>query len=375
MKKLPLWLILCGAALAFAGVQPGGAQSTEWALKVSVDGAQVHTKPDASSPVAATLSKGTVLKSSAKEGGWFRVVVEAGREGVLVIGYVGSRDVEVMQKPGQEPELWTEASDEYRGAGISVRVGGGFLFFGSGDISDGALGEFDRIVATLESAGANIHNVERVPVNSGYDITGDIFYNLNRRLGAGFRFDYIHSYRISSVLFNFGGGAKDFTLDTTPLINAFAVRPGLYYELPLNRWLRFQANGGPGLYFVKYEFARRYVIPGREDDIHYKVTASRLGVQGGVGLELQLNKRAGFYVEVQGRYARITSLKGTEWGYTWENYQTVNTETEGYLYTGEKQGYPELSVLDEETAASSNAPRAVLDLSGVSVAAGIRIRF
>jgi hypothetical protein len=374
MKKLSLWLILCGAALAFAGVQPGGAQPTEWALKVSVDGARVHTKPDASSPVAATLSRGTVLKSAAKEGEWFRVVVETGREGTLVIGYIGSKDVEVTQKPGQQSELWAEASDEYRGAGINVRVGGGFLFFGSGDISDGALGEFDRIVAILESAGANIHDVERVPVNSGYDITGDIFYNLNRRLGVGVRFDYIHSYPVSSLLFNFGS-VKDFTLDTTPLIDAYAFRPGLYYELPLNGWLKFQANGGPGVYLVKYEFARRFIVPGREDDIHYKVTANRLGVQGGVGLELQLNKRAGFYVEVQGRYARITSLKGTEWGYTWESNQVVNTETEGYLYTGEKGGDPELSVLNEETAASSNTPRAVLDLSGVSVAAGIRIRF
>jgi len=116
---------------------------------------------------------------------------------------------------------------------------------------------------------------------------------------VGVRFDYIHSYPVSSLLFNFGS-VKDFTLDTTPLIDAYAVRPGLYYELPLNRWLRFQANGGPGFYFVNYEFARRYIVPGREDDIRYKVTANRLGVQGGVGLELQLNKRAGFYVEVQG---------------------------------------------------------------------------
>ena len=374
MKKLSFWLILCGIGMSL-GVQTGGAQPAEWTLKVSVDGARVHMKPDAASPVTATLSKGTILKSAAKEGEWFRVVVEAGREGVLIIGYIGSGDAEVTQAAGEAPDLWEEASDEYRGAGISVRVGGGFLYFGSGDISAGALGEFDRNVATLKSAGADVHNIERVPVNTGYDITGDVIYRLNRRLGVGIRFDYIHSYRISSALFNFGGGVNEYALDTTPLIDAYAFRPGLYYELPLNRWLKFQANGGPGIYLVKYEFARRFITPGREDDTHYKVSANRLGLQGGVGLELQMNKRAGFYVEVQGRFARITSLEGTEWGYTWVSNQVTNTETEGYLHAGEKGGYPELAVVDEETAAGGNAGRAVLDLSGVSVAAGIRIKF
>ena len=374
MKKLLLWFGLFGVGLAFAGVQPGGAQPAEWVLKVSRDGAQVHVKPDSASPVAATLSKGTELKSAAKEGDWFRVVVEAGREGVLVIGYIGSKDVEVTQTAGAAPDIWEEASDEYRGTGISLRVGGGFLYFGSGDISNGALGEFDRIVGSLVTLGATIKDKQRVPVHSGYDITGDVIYNLNRRIGVGVRFDYIHSYPVSSLLFNLGG-VNEYTLDTTPLIDAYAIRLGLYYEKPINRWLRFEANGGPGLYFVTYEFARRFIVPGKEDDIHQKVTADRLGLQGGLGVEFQMNKRTGLFIEVQGRYARITSLEGTEWGYTLENHQTVNTTTQGFLHYGTKGGYPDLSVVDEETAGSGDAGRAVLDLSGVSVAAGLRIRF
>lgn len=375
MKKLSLCLVLGGAALALACVQPGRAQSAEWTLTVSLDGARVHTKPDASSPVTASLTKGTVLKSSAKEGGWFRVVVETGREGALVIGYVASGDVEITQAAGEAPELWAEASDEYRGAGISVRLGGGFLFFGSGDISNGSLGEFDRITASLVSSGTKITLKKRTAVHSGADITGDIIYSLNRRTGLGVRFDYIRSYPESSLRYAFGGDVNEYTLDTKPHINVYAIRPGLYYERPLNRWLRFLANGGPALYIVTYEFSRRFIVPGREDDTRQKVTANRLGLQGGVGLELQLNARAGLFVEAQGRYARITSLKGTEWLYTWEDFQSVNATTEGFLYSLDKEGYPALSVLDEATAKSGNARRAVLDLSGVSVAAGVRIRF
>jgi len=376
MNKLSSRFIL-GIFLIFvlAGARPGGAQTAEWTLRVSADGASVHTKPDASSPVAATLSKGTVLKSSAKEGNWFRVVVEAGRGEALVIGYLGAGDVEVTGTAGEAPEIWAEASDEYVGAGLSVRVGGGFLFFGSGDISAGALGEFDRYASYVRSSGYQITWEERRAVESGYDLTADLIYRLGPRLGAGLRFDYIHSYPQSSLRFTIPGDVNDYTLDTTPLIDAYAVRPGLYYERPINRWLIFLANGGPGVYFVKYEFARRFIVPGREDDIHQETTAAVFGLQGGIGLELKLNKRAGLYVEVQGRYARTSGLEGTEWVYIWDNYQVTDTETNGFLHRGETDGYPVLNVLEEGAAEGAGGDRAVLDLSGVSVAAGFRIKF
>ncbi len=375
MKRNSLGIVLGIVILALAAARPGAAQTSEWTLKVSADGARVHTKPDAASPVAATLSQGTVLKSAAKEGEWYRVIVEAGREGALVIGYVVSNDVEVTQAAGEAPELWEETSDEYRGAGISVRIGGGFLFFGSGDISEGALGEFDRYAAYVRSSGYQVTFEERQEIKSGYDITGDIIYRLGRRLGVGLRFDYIHSYPSSALRFSTPGDIHDYTLDTTPLIDAYAIRPGVYYERPINRWLSFLANGGPGIYFVKYEFARRFIEPGREDDIHQKVTAARFGLQGGLGLELKLDRRAGLFVEVQGRYARITSLEGTEWLYIWDNYVVTDTATEGYLYRAEADGYPIVTVMDEGAAGGANDGRAVLDLSGVSFAAGVRIRF
>ncbi len=375
MKRNSLWIVLGVVILALAAARPGPAQTSEWTLKVAADGTRVHTKPDAASPVAATLSQGTVLKSAAKEGDWFRVVVEAGREGALVIGYVVSKDVEVTQSAGEAAEIWGETSDEYRGAGISVRIGGGFLFFGGGDVSEGALGEFDRSAAYVRSSGYQVSLEERQEMKSGYDLTGDIIYRLGRRLGVGLRFDYIHSYPTSSLRFSVPGDVHDYTLDTTPLIDVYAIRPGVYYERPINRWLSFLANGGPGIYFVKYEFARRFIEPGREDDIHQKVTAARIGLQGGLGLELKLDRRAGLFVEVQGRYARITSLEGTEWLYIWDNYAVTDTETEGYLYRAEADGYPIVSVKDEGAAGGTSDGRAVLDLSGVSVAAGVRIRF
>lgn len=375
MKNLPVWLLLFGFGGVILTALPCGAHPAEWTLRVSRDGAPVHLKPDAASPVAVTLPKGTVVRSAAKEGAWFRVVVQAGSGGALVIGYVGSADVEVTQKPAQTSDLWEKAPEEYRVARLSVRVGGGFLFFGSGDISDGALGEFDRTVQYIASRNTEMKNKQRASVRSGYDITGDIIFNLNKRVGLGVRWDYIHTYPKSSLLYSFGGSSVDYTLDTTPLIDAYGVRLGLYYEKPLSRLLSFQANGGPAVYFVKYEFARRFIVPGREDDIHLKVTAARLGLQGGLGLELKLDKRAGLYAEAQGRLARITGLKGTEWVYIWDNYITTNTETGGFLYRGDDGGYPVLSVKDDKTAAGSNFRRAVLDLSGISLAAGIRIRF
>jgi hypothetical protein len=63
-------------------------QASEWTLKVSVSEARIRLKPDPLGPTLSAVPKGTILKSFAREGEWFRVITEPGREGFVTIGYV-----------------------------------------------------------------------------------------------------------------------------------------------------------------------------------------------------------------------------------------------------------------------------------------------
>lgn len=373
MKNLPLWFIFLGLVLVFAGVQPGGAQPAEWSLTVTRDGAPVHVKPDAASAVAANLSKGTVLKSGTREGEWFRVVVQAGREGVLVIGYISAADVEVTQKPAEAPDLWEVPSTEYRGTGINVRIGGGYLFFSGGDIHSGTAGMFEQAAAVISSLGDTIEEKNEPPFHSGYNLTAEITYSLSRKLGVGLRLDYMAASPESHVRFAPGSGVS-YDMWSMPDMSVIALRPGIYYDHPLNRRLTFLLNGGPVVYFTSYSYNLQFPRLDAQHDIQQNLKATTLGVQGGAGLEFGLNDRSALYVEAQGRYARITNLKGEEQTYTLVNKQSVGTTVNGYLYYEDSGGYPSLRVLANEPA-GANIHRAVLDLSGIGVSAGFRIKF
>lgn len=375
-KKKFVWLIVWGFVLLAVSVQAWTAQASEWTLKVSVTEAPVRLKPDPASPVVSTLPKGTILKSFAREGEWFRVVTEPGREGFSVIGYVASTDVEIVEKKAvEEPELWEEATAEFRGVGLSVRLGGGFFFFGSGDIEPGVAGMFDETEELIRSLEAVVEESKKVPFQSGYDLWGDIIYHLNSRIGVGLRFDYFKASSKSTLRFTMEDPFEPYTIWSMPDLSAISVSPSFYYSYPLNRLLTFVANGGPALYFVDYEYGQKFIIPLIEEDIHQRVKANRFGFQGGIGLEFRLNPRVVVFVETQGRYARISNLEGEEIFYRSWYSQIFSSKENGSLYYEEGGEFPSLVVLSDESAAGEDVRKAVLDFSGVSLALGLRIKF
>jgi hypothetical protein len=376
MKRIYLWLVLCGSSFLALSVHVWSAQASEWTLKVSVAEARVRLKPDSASPAVSVLPKGTILKSFAKEGEWFRVTVEAGQKGFVVIGYLSSADIEVVEKKSvEEPDLWEEVTPEFRGVGLSVRLGGGFFIFGSGDIEPGVSGMFDQTEDTISSLDADIQESKKVPIQSGYDLWGDIIYHLNSRIGVGLRFDHFQASAKSTLRFTMDDPYEPYTIWSLPDITAVSISPEFYYSHPLSRLLTFVANGGPALYFVDYEYGRKFIIPAIEEDIHQKVKATRFGFQGGIGLEFRLNPRATIFVETQGRYARISNLEGEEIFFRSWNLQIFSSKENGSFYYDEVGKYPGLVVLSDESAAAENVRKAVLDLSGVSLALGVRFKF
>jgi opacity protein-like surface antigen len=371
-----LRLILLASSLLALCAHAWTSQTQEWTLKVSAAKAQVRQRPDAASPVVSVLPKGMTLKSFAKEGEWFRVIIEPEPKGLVVVGYISSAEVEVVEKKAaEEPKLWEEVTPEFRGVGLSVRLGGGFFFFGSGDIKPGVAGMFDQTEDIISSLDAVIEESKKVSLQSGYDIWGDVIYHLNSRIGAGLRFDYFKASSENTLRFTMDNPYEPYTIWTLPDIIAFSISPEFYYSYPLSRLLTFVANGGPTVYFVEYRYGQKFIIPAIEEDVEQKVKATRFGFQGGIGLEFRLNPRATVFVETQGRYARISSLEGEEILFRSWYLQIFSSKENGTLYYEEAGKYPSLVVLTDESAAARDVRKAVLDLSGISLALGIRFKF
>lgn len=368
-------VIICILSLAGLSGFAWNAQAFEWTLKVTADGALIHLRPDASSPTAAAAAQGTVLKSYAREGDWFRVVTEAGREGFVILGYISAKDVEIVDKAGPAADFWERTAGEYRGAGIRFRLGGGLQFFGGGDFADGLSGMFDQTIDLATAAGAITEDIQRKSFRSGTQVSADIIYGLSPRLGLGLAFEYLQADPNSIVRVNYGDATKSYSIWSQTDVSAIALGLGVYYDHPLGRKLTLTVHGGPAFHLIDFRYVRNLIIPAGEDDIAFSARAHGFGFRGGLGLELRLNRRSALFIEVRGRVARISDFKGDEQHYRMINLQSWTSKTTGFLYYQEGEGHPRLVVLEEGTTVEGNVRRAAMNLGGASVAAGFRILF
>lgn len=353
-----------------------GQQALEWKLEVSVESAQIHLKPDVNSPVVATVPRGTILKSYVKEGEWFRVIPEPGQEGVVSIGYIAPSDVSILEEKTQKgADYWQPQAERFRGIGLTVKISGGMSTVARGDIDRGALGIFDSGVASLTAQGFTMLSKTTHQFRSRYTLGADIILRLSSRLGIGVGAEHM---RTSSEYYQQYGrnSIQTNTMGSNPNIDSIAIRLVLQYEFPFSKLLKAYVDGGPSLNLADYALGFSSPAGGEFEETMVQDAKGRaLGVWGGAGLEITLNNRVGFFLEAQGRYAKIENFKGSEFSEKWVNYQSTSSRTEGSLYLLEGEAFPRLAILSDPAAAGQNARKVVFDLTGVSLMAGLKVRF
>jgi hypothetical protein len=119
-------------------------------LKVKVQTANVRSDPDATAPVIAKVTAGTLLESSGRDGAWFEVTVDnsAGKE---VSGYIHNSVVEVLGADDEEEAAQPRAAVRRQApatrAAKKVSAGGVKLM---GGLSMGNLTFSEELPATLK---------------------------------------------------------------------------------------------------------------------------------------------------------------------------------------------------------------------------------
>jgi hypothetical protein len=260
--------ILWGACFLSLSLDAWNQETSQWKLRVAIENAALRQKPDLASPVVATVLKGTVLNSDMAEGAWFRVAITPGKEGVTVIGYIASNEVEILEeKIKRPPEFYEEPVKEFRGLGLSLKLTAGLGLFSGGDFYRGAAGMFDSNAEAFISSGYIEESRRMKSFRSSFEAGGDIVYHFSPRLGVGLGMDYIFT-RAESLFEFHGQQAITFKMWSTPWISAFTIKLGLFYNLPVSSWLTVCFNGGPAFFYVKYNYNRNVVVPGIVDNFY-----------------------------------------------------------------------------------------------------------
>ena len=376
-NRLFILLVVCFFLL---NIYAFSTDSSRWELRIAVEKANILLEPDIESAIVTTMPKGSILQSYEKAGEWFRIIIGPDEEGFVVIGYIHSSAVEIIsEKSMQEPDFWEEEPGFFQGIGLSVKLTGGLNYFSGGDIDEGTRGLYDLAADYISSIGYTIERRTK-PFHNGYGIMGDIIFNFSPKIGIGIGLGYIFACEQSFLTFSKKNIGPEGYLFSSPRISVVPIRLGLFFILPLHRLFNVSFNGGTALYLTEYSYGMQYKIDDMET-IYHKANAKALGFHGGIGFEIILSPRAVFFIEGQGRYAKITNFKGTtilrKDTYLMGSViiETIVSKKEGMLYYLEGNKYPSLAILEGEPSEYKTVRKAAFDFSGFTFQAGLRIKF
>jgi len=268
-------------------------------------------------------------------------------------------------------------------AGADVRLGfklyGGWGTLDGGDLNSGSEGIWSALKALLLEAPGVTAAGEFAPVHSGVDVGGDLLLEFSRSFGISLGAGYVRSSRTS--LMSFSGDLSPHSRATNNAdVRADAVRLSLQarYVLPTTSGLSVVFHAGPDLYLAGIRSRVFLVLDGSE----YWIVDSQadgmgLGLQGGVGLEYDLNSHLGFFLEAVGRYADFAGFDGKS---TMGLFGTESFTSTGTLYYWDYVSSIQNNAEILCYSASPNNPNyknvreAKIDFSGISLRLGAVIR-
>lgn len=194
----------------------------------------------------------------------------------------------------------------------------------------------------------------------------------------------------SSLTYIYRGAAGDQTSAFTfnPKIAWIPLKLGLCYSLLHFSKIQVILSAGVGCYITKVSQSKKlhetYPLGGSEWVVwHWKAHGVKgPSYYGGISVEYSITRKLAIVAEVQAMHAKMKNLKGKEWKES--EFFGIHGEEKGTLYYFNKRDlgigarYDDLTVWEEPPFASlediTNVRKAVLDLNGYSVRAGIRIK-
>ena len=376
-------------------------------IKVTAEQANIRDTPDIGSPIVQQLPEGTVLEAEKKEGEWYMVRFSRD-DGLVARGYIHESLVQALEpvpveevkiepvKKEETPPVKTGEAAAGRKTepvqteekpvvpvvragrlsaeppaaktfGFSILAGANFAAVG--DLNTGTRGLADYYGAVLGRQGKGDVAGLHLTYILGAEVSFSLMPGLYLTVGA----DYFSGRRTSRV--DFAAGDLLDVLITKPKVQAMPVKVGIaFYPLPY-----IYVKGTLQYIFSKADYLYRFEKGTFWREWQGDAKASGLGAGAAVGGEWEFYPGLFLVGEADFRFARIGGFTGKD--------ISVNSDGESYteqgtLYyfqgrAGSQEDFPLVFIRsDVPTEADVSAPReAKVNLSGMSLKAGIRVRF
>jgi opacity protein-like surface antigen len=265
--------------------------------------------------------------------------------------------------------------------GFRLKLSGGYGTMTTGDYNSYGAG-LDSLIGILEALGATTEG-EFNKINLGFEYEAELIWSLPAGFGVGVGVGYIRrgeTTEMNASLPLVGSASASIV----PKITAIPVNLSAYYFTPGVVPLKFFVYGGIGYYFGKMTIDIREdsTPPAFWSEQEAMFKDQGFGLHGGIGLEFKVAPRIALFIE--GR-ARQCKLKGWDGDGNYEDSDGITDIDIGSLWYLEEldQNYgsgewlPGIMLSRNIPVGSDirNVRKFELNLSGVSLRTGIRIKF
>ncbi len=400
------------AGLALTLLLGAAARADVIRLKVTAELANIRLKPSISSVIVRQIKEGAILESIRKEGEFYLVKLDPDESG-RTEGYVHEslvlaldenapaeklpRIVERAEPPKPKPvdetppavtETRPPVRTETRPAEIPQTVEStepagpsdqgrpslvfsvGGIFSSIGDLNNGAQGLADlyayQLGASADQPAGTLH--------FAFQYGGEFIFPLGRQFYLFAGLEYYGNTSETVISYPQGLGASSLTV--APEFSAVPVRIGvLFYP---TEFLYFKV--GAAYAFARAAYSYRFDDGTFWQDWSGAATGGALGFFGAIGLDIKVTRTFSFILEAAGQSLSVSGLTGT--GTFQDSTMSAPVTETGKLYSYDGQPTPfntfPLVFLRSTTPSEggvANAREAVLDLSGLSFKAGVKIKF
>lgn len=253
-------------------------------------------------------------------------------------------------------------------ASFSLKLNGGVDYLLGGDYNKIVEGENGYWGVTGSDA--------MTKLNWGLDFGAEFIVSLSDSLGLGLGVGFISATQSSNLTYRYSTGST--TEHWNPSNTAIPITLNAHLFLPLGPLLKLHVTAGPGLYLYSYKWDMKTTTSAGGYDWNYSFKADSVaafGFQGGLGLELALSPAISLTMDIQGRLANFSGLKGP-WTVTgqYSPGHPFSGSGAGTLWYFEESGlaYFEVQANKPTNPSLTNVREGSFSLSGVRALVGIK---
>jgi len=262
-------------------------------------------------------------------------------------------------------------------AGVSFKLMGGMSYLLENDYNKGVQGTYDYYQANFNDITGKYG-----PLRTGMYFGGEIIVPIGQRLSVGLGVGYFQASQQSD--FGYTWLSITATEIHEPKIRVIPLALNLHCIVPLGRDLCVDLYAGPGYFLMTFDdqSSLKTNFFSYEQSQTFHSRKSTWGGQAGIGFEWAFTSFLSLILNVEGRYAIAADIKG-DWKKreSWFLGTAQEEASDAFFWYYEQseagRSYPQIGFAKNQPSNSSyfNIRRGEINLSGISLVAGIKITF